>query len=123
MVRGKWIPGCQWQACDKSLDSKSSDRKIVWVRSPPPAFSLHAGLRGKIECYRDKSRIASSRTKTQRFTLYSSTNRQQRSAQYARLSLIPVDRPPASKRMALNHRNLEANRPTLPKTLRISARS
>jgi hypothetical protein len=22
-----------------ALDSKSSDRKIVWVRSPPPAFS------------------------------------------------------------------------------------
>jgi hypothetical protein len=23
-----------------ALDSKSSDRKIVWVRSPPPAFCL-----------------------------------------------------------------------------------
>src|SRR5207248_4654753 len=70
---------CFRQLCvrDARRDSKSSDRKIVWVRSPPPAFSLHAGLRGKIECYRDKSRIASSRTKTQRLTFYSSTNRQQ----------------------------------------------
>jgi hypothetical protein len=27
-----------------ALDSKSSDRKIVWVRSPPPAFSLTISL-------------------------------------------------------------------------------
>ena len=27
-----------------ALDSKSSDRKIVWVRSPPPAFSCAQGL-------------------------------------------------------------------------------
>jgi hypothetical protein len=27
-----------------ALDSKSSDRKIVWVRAPPPADGLTASL-------------------------------------------------------------------------------
>src|SRR5204862_1636209 len=60
-----------------ALDSKSSDRKIVWVRSPPPACSCAHVLRGKIGCYRNKPYLTSSRTKTHRFTFYSSTVCQQ----------------------------------------------
>ena len=60
-----------------ALDSKSSDRKIVWVRSPPPAFSRHPCLRGEIGCYPEKPYLASSRTRTHRFTFYSSTICQQ----------------------------------------------
>jgi len=36
-----------------ALDSKSSDRKIVWVRAPPPASSFDVGrstFRGTNRC-------------------------------------------------------------------------
>ena len=31
-----------------ALDSKSSDRKIVWVRSPPPAVRAKRGLLNRL---------------------------------------------------------------------------
>ena len=34
-----WFPLAGVAELADALDSKSSDRKIVWVRSPPPAFS------------------------------------------------------------------------------------
>src|SRR5438105_4540879 len=60
-----------------ALDSKSSDRKIVWVRSPPPALLLNAILRGKIDQRYRFSGCESCRTKTHSFTFYLATIRQQ----------------------------------------------
>src|SRR4029077_15532884 len=61
-----------------ALDSKSSDRKIVWVRAPPPAlpFKMHFTMENLSKM--QQGRFARSRTRRHRFAIYSSTSRQRK---------------------------------------------
>jgi hypothetical protein len=60
-----------------ALDSKSSDRKIVWVQVPPPAHRLNRVLLGESNLVQEKVVCALKRMETLKNELYLSTIRQQ----------------------------------------------